>query len=104
MYLVRHGQQDQALGRSGDGGLSELGRRQADRLGQRLRDVPFSAVHHSPLLRAVQTADVIAVSVRRVRIFHRVVGRAARTSHACPGAEAAPVVRPVPCTPRTGRG
>ncbi|MEV4715332.1 histidine phosphatase family protein [Micromonospora sp. NPDC049374] len=43
-----------------DGGLSQLGREQADRLGRRLRTVPFSAIHHSPLARAVQTADVVA--------------------------------------------
>lgn len=60
LYLVRHGEQDPALGHAVDGGLSELGRWQADRLGQRLKGVPFSAIHHSPLPRAVQTADVIA--------------------------------------------
>ncbi|MEV0157859.1 histidine phosphatase family protein [Micromonospora sp. NPDC050686] len=42
-----------------DGGLSQLGREQADQLGRRLRTVPFSAIHHSPLARAVQTADLV---------------------------------------------
>ena len=60
LYLVRHGEQDQAFGHATDGGLSQLGREQADRLGRRLREVPFSAIHHSPLTRAAQTADVIA--------------------------------------------
>ncbi|WTO11892.1 histidine phosphatase family protein [Micromonospora sp. NBC_00617] len=42
-----------------DGGLSQLGREQADQLGRRLRTVPFSAIHHSPLARAAQTADLV---------------------------------------------
>ncbi|NEA32050.1 histidine phosphatase family protein [Streptomyces sp. SID13031] len=54
LYLARHGQAlpDQS-------GLSANGRRQAELLGRRLRDVPLSAFHHSPLPRAVQTAQVI---------------------------------------------
>lgn len=60
LYLVRHGEQDRASGHAADGGLSRLGRAQADRLGRRLRTVPFSAIHHSPLDRAAQTADIVA--------------------------------------------
>jgi broad specificity phosphatase PhoE len=60
LYLVRHGEQDSACDHAPDGGLSQLGREQADRLGRRLRTVPFSAIHHSPLARAAQTADVVA--------------------------------------------
>jgi Histidine phosphatase superfamily (branch 1) len=60
LYLVRHGEQDPASGHAADGGLSQLGREQADRLGWRLRTVPFSTIHHSPLARAAQTAGVIA--------------------------------------------
>jgi len=41
LYLVRHGEQEPVSGHARHGGLSELGREQADRLGQRLRDVPF---------------------------------------------------------------
>jgi broad specificity phosphatase PhoE len=59
LYLVRHGEQDRASGHAADSGLSLLGREQANRLGRRLRTVPFSAVHYSPLTRAAQTADVI---------------------------------------------
>ncbi|MFJ1706631.1 histidine phosphatase family protein [Kitasatospora sp. NPDC088346] len=54
LYLVRHGE---AL--PDEGGLTENGRRQAVLLGRRLRDVPFSAVHHGPLPRAAQTARLI---------------------------------------------
>jgi serine/threonine-protein phosphatase PGAM5 len=60
LYLVRHGEQDPASDHASDGGLSQLGREQADRLGRRLRTVPFSVIHHSPLARAAQTADIIA--------------------------------------------
>lgn len=60
LYLVRHGEQGSASDHEPDEGLSQLGRDQADRLGRRLRTVPFSAVHHSPLARATQTADIVA--------------------------------------------
>ncbi|GAA2619492.1 histidine phosphatase family protein [Paractinoplanes durhamensis] len=60
LYLVRHGEQDPATDHAPDGGLSPLGRVQADRLGRRLRAVPFAAIHHSPLARAAQTADIAA--------------------------------------------
>jgi probable phosphoglycerate mutase len=60
LYLVRHGEQDPASGHEPDGGLSHLGREQADRLGRRLESVSFSAIHHSPLARAAQTAGIVA--------------------------------------------
>jgi broad specificity phosphatase PhoE len=60
LYLVRHGEQDPASNHARSGGLSPLGTEQADRLGRRLSTVPFSAIHHSPLIRASQTADIIA--------------------------------------------
>jgi probable phosphoglycerate mutase len=60
LYLVRHGEQDPASDHAPEGGLSRLGREQADRLGRRLRTVPFSTIHYSPLTRAAQTADVVA--------------------------------------------
>ncbi|MFI1255487.1 histidine phosphatase family protein [Streptomyces netropsis] len=54
LYLVRHGE---AL--PDESGLTEHGRQQAVLLGRRLRGIPFSAVHHSPLPRATQTARLI---------------------------------------------
>jgi len=66
LYLVRHGEQDRASGHAPDGGLSQLGRDQADRLGRRLRAVPFSAIHHSPSARAVQTAGILASHLPQV--------------------------------------
>ncbi len=66
LYLVRHGEQDPASDHAPEGGLSSLGREQADRLGRRLHTVPFSAIHHSPLARASQTADIVAGQLPRV--------------------------------------
>jgi serine/threonine-protein phosphatase PGAM5 len=57
LYLVRHGEQDPD---SAGGELSDQGCQQAHQLGRRLRDVPFSEIHHSPVARAAQTADAIA--------------------------------------------
>lgn len=60
LYLARHGE---ALP---DGsGLSENGRRQAVLLGQRLRDVPFTSIHHGPLPRAAQTARLLKEQLAR---------------------------------------
>ncbi|GGJ99997.1 phosphoglycerate mutase [Pilimelia anulata] len=58
LYLVRHGEQDPAA-HTPDGGLSHAGRIQADRVGRRLRTLPFTAIHHSPLVRAARTADIV---------------------------------------------
>jgi len=60
VYLVRHGEQDPASDHATSGGLSDLGRQQAQLLGPRLAKVPFAAIHHSPLPRAAQTAEVLA--------------------------------------------
>ncbi|WFE29603.1 histidine phosphatase family protein [Solwaraspora sp. WMMD791] len=59
VYLVRHGEQNSDE-TGPDPGLSELGRRQARRLGARLRAVPFDAVHHGPAARAAQTAEELS--------------------------------------------
>ncbi|MEU8790890.1 histidine phosphatase family protein [Streptomyces sp. NPDC048643] len=61
LYLVRHGE---AL--PDESGLTEGGRQQATLLGQRLRDIPFAAVHHGPLPRAEQTARLIAGQLKNV--------------------------------------
>ncbi|GHH19239.1 histidine phosphatase family protein [Streptomyces rubradiris] len=61
LYLVRHGE---AL--PDESGLTEAGRRQAALLGRRLRDIPFTAVHHGPLPRAEQTARLIGDQLKGV--------------------------------------
>ncbi len=75
VYLVRHGATDLNLqqrfqGRS-DAPLNETGRLQAEKLGAKLRDLlPRSersliSLHCSPLLRAVQSMETIAVTLGR---------------------------------------
>jgi probable phosphoglycerate mutase len=58
LYLARHGE-----ARPDQSGLTANGRRQAELLGQRLQNVQFSAVHHSPLPRAVETAQLLGLNV-----------------------------------------
>ena len=69
LYLARHGEQDRPEIESPEVGLSERGRRQAALLGQRLRAVPLRAVHHGPLRRAVETAELVAGSPPRVPVY-----------------------------------
>ena len=59
IYLVRHGEQQDAEFGVADGPLSEKGKRQAAAIGERLARVPFTAAWHSPLQRATETARII---------------------------------------------
>jgi broad specificity phosphatase PhoE len=56
VYLVRHGEQQDAEHGLPDGPLSGRGQRQATAIAERLSGVPFSSVSTSPLERAVETA------------------------------------------------
>ncbi|MDR7189375.1 putative phosphoglycerate mutase [Microbacterium sp. BE35] len=60
IYLVRHGEHQDAEHGLVDGPLSPRGRRQAALLADRLSGVPFDALWHSPLERASQTARAVA--------------------------------------------
>ncbi len=66
LYLVRHAQSEENRGEydgpEDDPPLSEVGEEQAKRLGQRFARQKVDAVYSSPLLRAQQTARVIAGS------------------------------------------
>jgi probable phosphoglycerate mutase len=62
LYLARHGEA------AADGRLTEIGRKQARLLGERLAGVPFAAVHHSPVSRAAQTAALIAEALPAVPV------------------------------------
>ena len=64
LYLVRHGEQQDAEHGLPDGPLSARGRKQATAIARRLATVPFSHAWHSPLQRAAETASVVAKSVR----------------------------------------
>jgi serine/threonine-protein phosphatase PGAM5 len=55
LYVIRHG-----AASPHDGPLSDVGQEQARLTGQRLREVPLTAIWHGPLPRAAQTAAIIA--------------------------------------------
>lgn len=65
LYLLRHGESELNArrifaGRSVDPRLTPLGLEEAQSQALALRDVPFSAIYASPLLRARQTAAAVA--------------------------------------------
>src|SRR5213082_2208907 len=63
LYLCRHAQTTSSAVDSFNGQrelpLTEHGRQQARKLGERLKTVPFAAVYRSPLGRTRDTADLI---------------------------------------------
>lgn len=59
LYLVRHGEQQDAEYGMPDGPLSERGKRQARAIAERLGGVPFTGSWHSPLTRASETARIM---------------------------------------------
>jgi broad specificity phosphatase PhoE len=65
LYFVRHGESEANLlnecsNRGLKHGLTETGKQQARALAQSLRSVPVAALFSSPLLRARQTAEILA--------------------------------------------
>jgi probable phosphoglycerate mutase len=60
IYLVRHGQQQDAEHGLDDGPLSPRGMRQAGYIAERLSGVPFTGAWHSPLQRAAETASIMS--------------------------------------------
>ncbi len=61
LYLIRHGEADETT--DDDPGLTELGRRQAEAVGARLRGLDLTVVHHSPRRRAIETATIVAEQI-----------------------------------------
>lgn len=59
LYLVRHGEQQDAEHGLPDGPLSPRGVRQARAIAERLGGVPFTHAWHSPLQRAAETAEIM---------------------------------------------
>ncbi|MCU1423028.1 MAG: histidine phosphatase family protein [Microbacteriaceae bacterium] len=59
LYLVRHGEQQDAEYGMPDGPLSPRGQRQARLIADRLSGVPFTGAWHSPLQRAEETAHIM---------------------------------------------
>lgn len=66
LYIVRHGESianhDDRLAGNRDMPLSEIGRKQAGRTAEFLRDMPLDAVYSSDLSRAMVTAAIIAAA------------------------------------------
>ncbi len=65
LYFVRHGQSEANVqmvisNRDLPHPLTELGRQQAEALGRSLANVPLAAIYASPILRARQTAQIVA--------------------------------------------
>lgn len=63
LYLVRHGEQQDAEYGLPDGPLSGRGQRQAKLIADRLSGVPFTGAWHSPLQRAEETAGIMTKSM-----------------------------------------
>lgn len=61
LYLARHGEAS-----ADETTLTESGRRQAVLLGERLQSTPLSVIHHGPLPRAQQTAQLIGAQLDAV--------------------------------------
>ena len=67
LLLIRHGENDyvktgRMAGRIPGIHLNERGQKQAQALGEALKDVPIKAIYSSPLERAMETASPIAES------------------------------------------
>lgn len=73
LLLIRHGENEyvktgKLAGRLSDIHLNERGQKQAQSLGEALRDVPIKAIYSSPLERAMETAIPIA-QARKLQII-----------------------------------
>lgn len=61
LYIIRHGESQGNIGLDmEDPKLTELGKKQADLLALRLRNIKFDAILSSPLERAIQTATPLS--------------------------------------------
>jgi serine/threonine-protein phosphatase PGAM5 len=70
LLLVRHGQYDaKTVDGVTDGNLTEIGQAQAEHTAQFLKTLPINAIHHSTLIRATETAQVIADALPDVPVF-----------------------------------
>lgn len=68
LYLVRHGEQQDAEHGLPDGPLSPRGRRQATLIAERLSGLPLTSAYHSPLQRAAETAEIIATKLPAIEL------------------------------------
>jgi len=85
LLLIRHGENDfvktgKLPGQSAGIHLNERGQKQAQALGDALKDVPIKAIYSSPLERAMETAEPIATShqleiIQELRLMDADVGK-----------------------------
>lgn len=67
IYLIRHGQYESQSEEDELGGLlTELGRKQADKVGEFLGDLGIGEIHCSSMRRAEETAEIIAKHIPKV--------------------------------------
>ena len=66
IYFIRHGQYVTDNSQAMAGHLTPLGRQQARRTAKRLAELPISAIYHSDMTRAKETAAIIAEAMPRV--------------------------------------
>ncbi|MFH8437028.1 histidine phosphatase family protein [Streptomyces sp. NPDC018007] len=64
LYITRHGQ-----AAPDESSLTDVGRRQAALLGERLSGAPITAIHHGPLPRAEETARLIGEHLAGARLL-----------------------------------
>jgi probable phosphoglycerate mutase len=67
LYFVRHGESEANTrhvisNRDSSFSLTERGRHQAQTLADKLKDIPFTAIFSSPILRARETAEILSKS------------------------------------------
>jgi 2,3-bisphosphoglycerate-dependent phosphoglycerate mutase len=69
LIIIRHGQStgnvDRRMQGQGDYPLTDLGRTQAQKLAQHLRDTPPTAIYSSPLQRTIDTAEILRAEILR---------------------------------------
>ena len=68
IFLLRHGQEARGTNHRLGGPLTELGRMQAERAGERLRHYPIGAIYASTLRRAAETAGIVAQRLPAARL------------------------------------
>lgn len=76
LYLIRHGESQSQTRETSDHvnpPLSVLGRRQAERLGPRLAEIPLDVLYVSTLTRAVETARLAHATAGRIVMDSRIV-------------------------------
>ena len=69
LYFIRHGESEanvlhEISNRGAKHGLTEKGRAQVAALAQKLGAIPFVKLYSSPLLRAIQTAEILSQGSR----------------------------------------